>query len=82
MNPVKRMLVKYVVAGFLNRINGLRFWGLFIAFTSFFYILIPQNYFTSAYEFSLPASLNFWVPFIILILGLVIASIEREMSKS
>ena len=82
MNPVKRIIVKYVVAGFLDRINGLRFWGLFIAFTSFFYILILQNYFTSAYEFSLPASLNFWVPFIILILGLVIASIEREMSKS
>ena len=79
---VRRLIVKYIIIGALDRINGLRFWGLFIAFTSFFYILILQNYFTSAYEFSLPASLNFWVPFIILILGLVIASIEREMSKS
>jgi len=82
MNPVKRLIVRYIIIGFLERIDGLRFWGLFIAFADLFYILVFQDYFARVYELSLPPPLDLWVPLIILILALMIASIERKAVDS
>ena len=82
MNVFKRLIVRHVIVGFLERINGLRFWGLFIAFADIIYIFIFQDYYARVYGLSLPPPLDLWVPLIILILALMIASIEKEKSKS
>ncbi|MHA1617475.1 MAG: hypothetical protein ACTSX9_09240 [Candidatus Njordarchaeales archaeon] len=82
MNVFKKLFVKYIIIRFLRRINGLRFWGLFIAFADLFYIIVFQDYYARVYGSSLPPPLDLLIPLIILILALMIASVEKEKSKS